>query len=314
MEEMQRTDGRWDATQFSCLGESPNFSKEDFRKEREWQKKNQEERVYVGEVGAGDVDTAGFLPLVSSFDSFRLLWWARAWRKQTLSPGSMWSCKKKRTCSQAMITSWWRETIEGLHKLLKFERNGGSLGQPKEEGDVQAASCALPHYTPKRALSLPAFPSLPQLPSLAVPLLPRFCLPQNSVSLPIPKQMLSKTKLKPGVRATGCLVWRKAACQGGQRAGEVEGPGVWVRTHFMPHLLRCHRVSEHLCLPWMYASCFHFLSKGPKILVFISSGVCLLLLFIFEDRDNLLYIFLTASRSLDSKGSGPPFFSVSVQY
>lgn len=64
MEEMQRTDGRWDATQFSCLGESPNFSKEDFRKERERQKKNQEERVYVGEVGAGDVDTAGFLPLM----------------------------------------------------------------------------------------------------------------------------------------------------------------------------------------------------------------------------------------------------------
>ena len=58
----------------------------------------------------------------------------------------------------------------------------------------------------------------------------------------------------------------------------------------------------------MYASCFHFLSKGPKILVFISSGVCLLQLFIFEDKDNLLYIFLTSSRSLDSKGSGPPFF------
>ena len=58
----------------------------------------------------------------------------------------------------------------------------------------------------------------------------------------------------------------------------------------------------------MYASCFHFLSEGPKTLVFISSGVCLFLLFIFEDRDKLLYIFLTASRSLDSKGSGAPFF------
>ena len=65
MEEMQRTDRRWDAIQFSCLWASSNFSKEDFRKERNKQtKKNKEQRVYVGEVTAGDVDTAGLLPLV----------------------------------------------------------------------------------------------------------------------------------------------------------------------------------------------------------------------------------------------------------
>lgn len=187
------------------------------------------------------------------------LWWARAWGKQTLSPGSMWSCKKKRTCSQAMITSWWRETIEELHQLLKFERKGGSLGQPKEEGDIHVASCALPHYTPKRALSLPAF-SLPQLPSLAVPLLPGFCLPQNSVSLPIPRQVLSKTKLKPGVRATGSLVWRNAASQGGQRAGEVERPRVWVPTHFMPHLLGCHSNPQGFLNICVYHECMQAVS------------------------------------------------------
>lgn len=140
-----------------------------------------------------------------------------------------------------MITSWWRETIEGLHQLLQSERKGGSWGQPKdgqpeEDGDVQVASCVLPRYTPKRALSIPAF-SLPQLPSLVVP---GFYLPHNSVSLPIPRQMLSKIKLKPRVRATGSLVWRNAASQEGQRAGEVERPEVWAPTHFMPHLLGCH--------------------------------------------------------------------------
>lgn len=85
MEEMQRTDRRWDAIQFSCLLGSSNFSKEDFRKERNKQtKKNQEQRVYVGEVRAGDVDTAGLLPLVyhplihfSNCDEHQL-WWARA--------------------------------------------------------------------------------------------------------------------------------------------------------------------------------------------------------------------------------------------
>lgn len=51
----------------------------------------------------------------------------------------------------------------------------------------------------------------------------------------------------------------------------------------------------HECMQAVFISS----EKSHEEPVFISSGVCLFQLFIFEDKDNLLYIFMTV-RSQDS--------------
>ena len=204
-------------------------------------KKNQEQRVYVGEVTAGDVDTAGLLPLVyhplihfSNCDEPGLRGSKHCLqeacglvRKKDMLPSNDHELMKRNYRRAAPTAPVWEKR--------RFLRPAQGWPARRRRWCPGGILCPASLY-PQESSQYPAF-SLPQLPSLVVP---GFYLPHNSVSLPIPRQMLSKIKLKPRVRATGSLVWRNAASQEGQRAGEVERPEVWAPTHFMPHLLGCH--------------------------------------------------------------------------
>ena len=128
------------------------------------------------------------------------MWWApavsqapgEAYTWTLPPPGGMWSFRRERTSSPTMNASWLRETLEGVHKLLKFEKKVVSSGQPEEEGDVQGALRVLPHYTLERALSLPAFTCLSFPDRLCSTRQNSACLRIPRVSLPIPRQMLTK--------------------------------------------------------------------------------------------------------------------------
>lgn len=99
-----------------------------------------------------------------------------------------------------MNTSWWRETLEEMHKLVTFERKRRFLlASPGNKViSIQTAFCAQPHYITEGMLGTPAFSmGMPQLPSLAVRYLPEACLAIQRPTLPIPRWMLSKATLQP---------------------------------------------------------------------------------------------------------------------